>query len=87
MVNEKGLSEEAADQIGVYVGMQGEIFLRFSTYTIPQLVIELFYPKQPYISEQYTWLPNGVCCRQLSSSMKNWSEAHVNCHESFSLSL
>lgn len=24
MVTEKGLSEDAADQIGVYVGMQGE---------------------------------------------------------------
>lgn len=27
MVNEKGLSEDAADQIGSYVSMKGEIFL------------------------------------------------------------
>lgn len=45
MVNEKGLSEDVADQIGVYVSMQGEISLRFSTDTVQQLVIELFYPK------------------------------------------
>lgn len=31
MVNEKGLSEEAADQIGVYVGMQGEILNMHNT--------------------------------------------------------
>lgn len=30
MVNEKGLSEEAADQIGEYVSMQGETFLIFT---------------------------------------------------------
>lgn len=29
MVNEKGLSEEAADQIGEYVSMQGKTFLKF----------------------------------------------------------
>lgn len=29
MVNEKGLSEEVADQIGEYVSMQGETFLKF----------------------------------------------------------
>lgn len=45
MVNEKGLSEDAADQIGAYVSMQGELSLRFSTDTVQQLVIELFYPK------------------------------------------
>lgn len=49
MVNEKGLSEDVADQIGVYVGMQGEILLRFSTDMIQQLVIKLFYPKRPYL--------------------------------------
>lgn len=31
MVNEKGLSEEAADQIGEYVSMQGETFPKFTT--------------------------------------------------------
>lgn len=30
MVNEKGLSEEAADQIGEYVSMQGEISPKFT---------------------------------------------------------
>lgn len=30
MVNEKGLSEEAADQIGEYVSMQGETFPKFT---------------------------------------------------------
>ena len=29
MVNEKGLSEEAANQIGEYVSMQGETFPKF----------------------------------------------------------
>ena len=31
MVNEKGLSEEAADQIGEYVSMQGETFPKFTS--------------------------------------------------------
>lgn len=29
MVNEKGLSEDAADQIGEYVSMQGKTFVKF----------------------------------------------------------